>query len=177
MELLEREAMLDALTEYAASARQGDGRLVLVSGESGIGKTALVEAFASQLNGARWLWGGCDDLVTPRPLGPLFDIAPQASDEFAALCESGAQRDKLFAAFASEINAGDTLTVVVIEDVHWADEATVDLLSFLGRRLSRIQALVLVTFRDDEIGDDHRLKVVLGDLATQRRSGGRACRR
>ena len=60
------------------------------------------------------------------------------------------------------------LTVVVIEDVHWADEATIDLLSFLGRRLSRIRALVLVTFRDDEIGDDHRLRVVLGDLATQR---------
>jgi DNA-binding CsgD family transcriptional regulator/tetratricopeptide (TPR) repeat protein len=168
VELLERESMLGALAEYAQTARQGDGRLVLVSGESGIGKTALVEAFQSQLKDARWLWGGCDDLVTPRPLGPLFDIAPQASDEFAALCESGAQRDKLFAAFAHEINSGDELTVVVIEDVHWADEATIDLLSYLGRRLSRIRALVLVTYRDDEIGDDHRLRVVLGDLATQR---------
>jgi DNA-binding CsgD family transcriptional regulator/tetratricopeptide (TPR) repeat protein len=168
VELLEREAMLRALAEYAETARLGDGRLVLVSGESGIGKTALVEAFQSQLAGARWLWGGCDDLVTPRPLGPLFDIAPQASPDFEGLCESGAPRDKLFAAFASEINSGETLTVVVIEDVHWADEATIDLLSFLGRRLSRIRALVLVTFRDDEIGDDHRLRVVLGDLATQR---------
>lgn len=102
MELLERESMLGALTEYAASARLGDGRLVLVSGESGIGKTALVEAFQSELADARWLWGGCDDLVTPRPLGPLFDIAPQASEEFAALCEAGTQRDKLFAAFARE---------------------------------------------------------------------------
>ncbi|HET7018447.1 MAG TPA: ATP-binding protein, partial [Streptosporangiaceae bacterium] len=168
MELLERESMLVALAEYAQTARQGDGRLVLVTGESGIGKTALIEAFESELTDARWLWGGCDDLVTPRPLGPLFDMAPQASAEFEALCESGAQRDKLFAGFATEINSGDTLTVVVIEDVHWADEATIDLLSFLGRRLSRMRALVLVTFRDDEIGDDHRLRVVLGDLATQR---------
>src|SRR6516162_11143058 len=60
MELLERASFLDALAGYAAEARQGSGRLVLVSGESGIGKTALVEAFHAQLHGARWLWGACD---------------------------------------------------------------------------------------------------------------------
>jgi predicted ATPase len=74
MELLERTAFLQTLAEYAAEARQGDGRLVLVSGESGIGKTALVEAFRPQLQGARWLWGACDGLLTPRPLGPVFDV-------------------------------------------------------------------------------------------------------
>jgi len=55
----------------------------------------------------------------------------------------------------------------VIEDVHWADEATIDLLQFTGRRLSRMKALVLVTYRDDEPGDD-RLRLLLGDLAVQR---------
>jgi predicted ATPase len=69
---------LHALTEYAGEARRGDGRLVLLSGESGIGKTALLEAFQQRLKGARWLWGACDGLLTPRPLGPLFDIAARA---------------------------------------------------------------------------------------------------
>jgi len=77
MKLLEREAFLDTLTGYARDARQGSGRLVLISGESGMGKTVLVEAFQQQLRDARWLWGSCDGLLTPRPLGPLFDIGPQ----------------------------------------------------------------------------------------------------
>ena len=79
MELLERTAFLQTLAEYAAEARQGDGRLVLVSGESGIGKTALVEAFQQQLKGARWLWGACDGLLTPRPLGPVFDVGHRSA--------------------------------------------------------------------------------------------------
>jgi len=86
MELLERTAFLQTLAEYAAEARQGDGRLVLVSGESGIGKTALVEAFRPQLKGARWLWGACDGLLTPRPLGPVFDVGAQVGGELADLC-------------------------------------------------------------------------------------------
>jgi DNA-binding CsgD family transcriptional regulator/tetratricopeptide (TPR) repeat protein len=58
--------------------------------------------------------------------------------------------------------------VVAVEDLHWADEATVDLLSFVGRRLGRMPALVLATYRDDEVGEDHPLRVMAGDLATQR---------
>ena len=168
MRLLEREPFLHTLAEYAGEARQGDGRLVLVCGESGIGKTALVEAFRARVKGARWLWGGCDGLLTPRPLGPLFDIAAQAGGELARLCGQGASRDQLFAAFLAELDGPAALTVAVIEDAHWADEASIDLLSFLGRRLSRMKALLLVTYRDDELGDGHPLRMVLGDLATQR---------
>jgi len=167
-QLVEREPFLHTLAEYADEARQRNGRLVLVSGESGIGKTALVEAFQRRLKGARWLWGACDGLLTPRPLGPLFDIAAQAGGQLAQLCSQGASRDQLFAAFLAELDVPATLTVAVIEDAHWADEATVDLLSFLGRRLSRTTALLLVTYRDDELADDHPLRIVLGDLATQR---------
>ena len=99
MELLERTSFLRALTEYADEARHGDGRLVLLYGESGIGKTALLEAFQQQRQqGARWLWGACDGLLTPRPLGPLFDIGAQAGGELARLCSGGASRDELFAA-------------------------------------------------------------------------------
>ena len=168
MELLERTSFLRTLAEYAGEAGQGDGRLVLVSGESGIGKTALVETFQHRVKGARWLWGACDGLLTPRPLGPLFDIGAQVGGELGGLCRGGAQRDQLFAAFLAEIGSPGTLTVAVIEDVHWADEATIDLLSFLGRRLGRMNVLLLATYRDDELGDDHPLRVVLGNLATQR---------
>ena len=168
MELLERAAFLQTLAEYAGEARQGSGRLVLVSGESGMGKTALLEEFQHQLPDARWLWGGCDGLLTPRPLGPLFDIGTQLDGEFAALCRNGAPRERLFTGFLAEIGPPAGFTVAVIEDVHWADEATIDLLSFLGRRLGRIPALLLASYRDDEIAADHPLRLVLGDLATQR---------
>ncbi len=168
MELLERASFLRTLAEYAGEARRGNGRLVLVSGESGIGKTVLLEAFQRSMKGARWLWGACDGLQTPRPLGPLFDIGAQAGGELADLCREGAARDRLFAAFLAEIDSPAALSVAVIEDVHWADEATIDLLSFAGRRLGRMTALVLATYRDDELADDHPLRVVLGDLATQR---------
>ncbi len=183
MDLLEREPFLRVLASEAASARQGDGRLVLISGESGIGKTALVEAFREadsrgrgrpdlaspdRASTDRWLWGACDGLLTPRPLGPLFDIAAQAGGELARLCDQGAPRDRLFAATLAELDGQDRLTVVVLEDLHWADEATIDLLSLLGRRVTRMRVLVLATFRDDELGEDHPLRIVLGDLATQR---------
>ena len=166
MELLERSLFLDALAEYAAEARHGSGRLVVVSGESGIGKTALVEAFQAQLHGARWLWGACDGLLTPRLLGPLFDIAAQVGGRLLELSRQGAKRDELFGAFLAELDSSAALTVVVIEDVHWADDATIDLLRFTGRRLGRMKALVLVTYRDDELGDGP-LRLLLGDLASQ----------
>ena len=168
MKLLERTSFLDTLAEYAAEARRGDGRLVLVSGESGMGKTVLLEAFQQRLPGARWLWGGCDGLLTPRPLGPLFDIGAQLGGGFAGLCDGGAPRDRLFTGFLAELGPPAAFTVAVIEDVHWADEATIDLLSFLGRRLGRVPALLLATYRDDELPGDHPLRMVLGDLATQR---------
>jgi DNA-binding CsgD family transcriptional regulator/tetratricopeptide (TPR) repeat protein len=168
MELLERTAFLQALADYAEDARRGNGRLVFISGESGIGKTVLVEAFQVQLPRSRWLWGACDSLMTPRPLGPLFDIGAQAGGELAQLCKLGAPRDQLFAALLADLDSAPTGTVAVIEDAHWADEATTDLLRYLGRRLGRMRALLLVTYRDDELASDHPLRVVLGDFATQR---------
>jgi DNA-binding CsgD family transcriptional regulator len=168
VELLERASFLDTLAEYAAEAQRGDGRLVLISGESGMGKTALLEAFHRRGKRPRWLWGACDGLLTPRPLGPLFDIAGQVGGELGRLCAAGASRDRLFTAFQAELGPARGFTVVVVEDLHWADEATIDLLSFLGRRLSRMTALVLGTYRDDELSEDHPLRVMLGDLATQR---------
>jgi DNA-binding CsgD family transcriptional regulator/tetratricopeptide (TPR) repeat protein len=168
MELLERSSFLRTLARYADEAQRGNGRLVLVSGESGIGKTVLLESFQQRRPEARWRWGACDSLRTPRPLGPLFDIGSQVGGEVAELCRRGASRDQLFAAFLAELDSAGPVTVAVIEDVHWADEATLDLLSMLGRRLGRMAALLVATYRDEELGDDHPLRLVLGDLATQR---------
>jgi predicted ATPase len=89
MELLERGPVLLTLDEYAEEAKRGSGRLVLVSGESGLGKSALVEAFHDRQNGLCWLWGACDGLLMPRSLGPLFDIGPQVDGELADLCRQG----------------------------------------------------------------------------------------
>ena len=166
--LLERDAQLASLTSYAEEARHGDGRLVLVGGEAGVGKSALVEQAQRDVPDAQWLWGACDGLFTPRPLGPLFDIASKLGGELLELCRADAPREDLFGALLRQVSTPGELHVLVMEDVHWADEATVDLLRFLGRRLRDAPVLLIATYRDDGLSPDHPLRVALGDLATQR---------
>jgi DNA-binding CsgD family transcriptional regulator len=139
----------------------------LVAGEAGIGKSALVRRFAEERSGeARFLLGACDPLLTPRALGPLHDIARQTGGRLAELLASGAPREAVFAALLDQL-AQPPRQVVVVEDAHWADEATLDLLVFLGRRLERTPALLLVTYRDDEVGVDHPLRGAVGRLAPE----------
>ena len=168
VQLLEREACLVSLAGYADEARHGEGRLVLVAGEAGVGKSALVEQLHNDLPDARWSWGACDGLFTPRPLGPLLDLAGQLGGELEELSRAGAAREDLFRALLRQVSEPGTLNVLVVEDVHWADEATVDLLRFLGRRLRDTPVLLIVTYRDDGLAADDLLRVALGDLATQR---------
>ncbi len=165
MDLLEREHCFEQLALALRAARTGQGRTVLVSGEAGIGKTALVEQFARQrCPGARLLWGACDAFFTPRPLGPLHDMAAQAHSSLSTFLGGETPRPLLFSALLEELQQGDSPTVVVLEDVHWADEATLDVIKFLGRRISQLPALLLLTYRDDELGRDHPLRTVLGEL-------------
>ncbi|MBL8055227.1 MAG: AAA family ATPase [Anaerolineales bacterium] len=165
MNLLEREPHLQSLSAALAEAAAGSGRLVLVSGEAGLGKSTLVDHFVRrQTARARVLWGACDALFTPRPFGPLYDMAGHFPDELPALLEAGPPRTAIFTAVLAELQR--RLTIAVFEDVHWADEATLDLLKFLGRRVTRTQALIVLTYRDDELGPTHPLRVMLGDLAT-----------
>ncbi|MFF5211002.1 ATP-binding protein [Streptosporangium sp. NPDC000396] len=168
MRLLERESSLASLAEYAAEAGRGEGRLVLVAGEAGVGKSALVEHFQQDLPAARWSWGACDGLFTPRPLGPLFDLAEQLGGPLLELCRAGAGREELFRGLLREVGDPARLDVVVVEDVHWADEATLDLLRFLGRRLRGSALLLLVTYRDDGLSAADPLRITLGDLTSQR---------
>ena len=168
MRVLEREHILTSLAEYGRAAREGEGRLVLVSGEAGVGKSTLLDEFGLASPDARWLSGACDGLSTPRPLGPLLDVAGQLGGELSAQFRDGASRDDLFATALRELDRPGTLTVLAIEDVQWADESTLDLLRFLGRRVRDVSALIIATYRDDGLAPGDPLRIVLGDLATQR---------
>lgn len=166
-ELLERGPQLVALAEHQALAVRGHGRVVLVAGEAGAGKTALINRFAADINDvARVLVGSCDALTTPRPLGPLLDIAPRLGAVVQRLLENGAPRHELFAGILAELGTGPRTDVVVMEDMHWADEATLDLFRYLARRIATRRALLLMTYRDDELSPVHPLRVAIGDIAT-----------
>jgi len=165
MNLLERDHCFEQLSVLFRMATTGNGRTALVSGEAGIGKSALVEQFVSQhCRAARRLWGACEALFTPRPLGPLYDIAAQARGSLSTLMSRDTPRPMLFSAFLDELQKSASPTVVVFEDVHWADEATLDLIKFLGRRILSLLALFIVTYRDDALSRDHPLWSVIGDL-------------
>jgi DNA-binding CsgD family transcriptional regulator/tetratricopeptide (TPR) repeat protein len=162
--LLERSTERDELAAHAeAVTTEQRGRLVLISGEAGIGKTSLVRAFVADHSNLRLLAGACDALHTPRPLGPLLDIAEDAGGDLADAAGEGTTPSRIVAALARELRGGPP-TVLVLEDIHWADGATLDVLRLLARRLETIPALVIATYRDDELDRGHPLRITLGEL-------------
>jgi DNA-binding CsgD family transcriptional regulator len=141
VELLEREAERQVL-EVAIEESRTRGRVVVVTGEAGIGKTALVAAVCHP---RQVLWGACDPLITPRPLGPLRDVARQLGGALA-LAVSGS-REEVLAAALDEL---ETWSVLVVEDLHWADDATLDVVALLGRRLARSRGCLVLTCRHSD---------------------------
>jgi DNA-binding CsgD family transcriptional regulator/tetratricopeptide (TPR) repeat protein len=165
-DLLERDVPLALLDQALAAVDEGKGRLVLVSGDAGIGKSALVRAFCARAaSDRRILDGACDGLRTPRPLGPLVDIGKAVGGELQRAVAAKDAAHSVFDALVDELRSGGD-SLVVIEDVHWADEATLDILGLLGRRVESLGSLVVATYRTDELTPAHPLRVVLGDLAT-----------
>lgn len=162
MQLLERDDARATLAKHLADARAGAGRLVFVAGEAGIGKTSLVRDFIESAD-VPTAWGYCDSLFTPRPFGPIHDLARLLGPEVAAALESG-ERESIFRSVLQTLDAHER--VIVLEDVHWADEPTLDLIVFLARRLHGKQTLVLATYRDDEVSPTHPLRIALGRLTT-----------
>lgn len=166
---LERDAVVEQLRRLARQSARGAGRVVLLQGEAGVGKTAVLAHFVGALDSSmRVLRGWCDPLAAPRPLGPLIDALAQLGDAQAA-------------GLVAAVDAGDTAAlyrrllavlraegrwVWLIEDAHWADGATLDLVRFVARRIDSLPLLLVVSHRDDELGAHHPLAVALGDVAT-----------
>jgi DNA-binding CsgD family transcriptional regulator len=163
--LLERSAELGVLAEALESvAAGGVGRLALVRGEAGAGKTALVRRFCECRDGAGVFWGVCDPLFAPRPLGPLLDVAAAAGVGVAE-----AQPYEVARIVLGLLEAVPP-ALLVVEDVHWADEATLDALRILVRRIESVPALVVLTYRDGEVDRRHPLRGLLGELSFARRA-------
>jgi DNA-binding CsgD family transcriptional regulator len=162
--LLERAAQLGALDEALAAVRgSGQGRLVLLTGEAGIGKTSLLRAFCAGHGDVATFRGGCDPLFTPRPLAPFAELAGAAGGRLASRLARGRTPADVLEALAEELpRRGPAL--LVVEDLHWADEATLDVVRLLGRRLDALPLLVVLSYRDEHVHRSHPLRIVLGDL-------------
>lgn len=167
--LLEREGELATLRKLAEAARRGVGSVALISGEAGLGKTSLVDAFCQAAEDEMTILRGCaDPLSIPRPFGPFFDMARRAGAGFAEPLHAGLPHAALFDALHSALAAMAPSPVIIIEDAHWADHASLDLLTYLGRRTPALGCLLLVSYRDDELGAEHPLKTALGALPQSR---------
>ena len=165
VDLFERGPHLATLRAACAEAVGGHGGVVLVEGEPGIGKTSLVSRFAQELGGvARVLWGGCDDLSIPRPFAPLADITGEVSTDLVNELLGGSRPDEVRRLVLAEL-AGTEPTVLVLEDVHWADAATLDLVMGMGRRIAALPALLVLTYRGGEVAAGHPLWRTLAALS------------
>lgn len=165
MALLERESELLTLSAAWQQVRTGGpGAFLLVAGESGIGKTWLTASFAREhVSDDQLLWGICDPLTTPRPLGPLHDVADRLPPAVRVAMGSAEHGYQVFPEVHRALCASPHL--LVVDDVQWADEASLELLRFLLRRIDRTRSLLIATYRDDEVGPDHPLLPLLGDAA------------
>jgi DNA-binding CsgD family transcriptional regulator/tetratricopeptide (TPR) repeat protein len=161
-ELLEREAPLRVLAAALDEAARGCGSAVLVSGEPGIGKSALVTSFATDRAAtSRVLFGICDDLAIPRPLGPFRDLTDDLPAPVTDALRDGRAPGEFATLLVRELRGGSAPTVLVIEDVHWADQATTDALTIVARRLPELPVLLVLTLRPGELTADHPLRTAI----------------
>jgi DNA-binding CsgD family transcriptional regulator len=165
LELLERSEVLERLAAALDATVGGHGRLVLLAGEAGVGKTVLIRRFCREHRSVRVLWGSCERLFTPRALGAFLDVAQSAGGGLADVASTeGASSHAFLVALVEELRR-EPPAILVLEDVHWADESTLDVLKLLARRISALPVLALASFRDDQIRAGDPLQIVLGELA------------
>jgi ATP/maltotriose-dependent transcriptional regulator MalT len=166
-QLLERESELTRLRNIVAAAADRSGGVVLVTGQAGIGKSSVVRSLRDEFGAnenVRVLVGGCDDLISSSAFSPLLDIARQTDGELANALNDG-EPLRVLRATLDEIDQPFSVTVMVLEDVHWADDATLDAVRFISRRISELPAVLLLTYRDDEVSGDHPLRRLIGSLS------------
>jgi DNA-binding CsgD family transcriptional regulator len=164
--ILERDAELSALADAVQAAASGHGSAVLINGEAGIGKSSLVDALRARLPAeGRMFVGYCDDLATPRTLGPFRDLVGSVGAEFSRAVTDGGDRDRMLAALRAELDWAEHPTVLAIEDIHWADDATLDALRYLIRRIADLPAVLVLTYRDDEADRGGALYSLLGEAS------------
>jgi DNA-binding CsgD family transcriptional regulator len=160
IELLERQEHLKRLEKAFAAARGGGGRIVAIAGEAGVGKTALVERFVADLGvRARVHRGACENLSTPEALLPLRDIARAGGQPF----DPQADNIRSFESLLAILSSPSLPSVLVIEDLHWADTVTLDLIRFVARRIRGVRALIVLTYRDEELDTGSPLRTLLGE--------------
>jgi DNA-binding CsgD family transcriptional regulator/tetratricopeptide (TPR) repeat protein len=165
MVLLERETQLGLLEDALAKTARGRGRTIAISGEAGAGKTTLVQAFADQAGERAWiLRSACEDLSIPDPLGPLHELGRHAGWTLPERDDDGQSLLSLFYSALDVFTTGPLPSLLVIEDLHWADNATLDFVRFLGRRLHEQRVLLLLTTRNDESEGQRRLRRALADI-------------
>ena len=165
MKLIEREEFLDSLQTKFDNVAKGEGHCVLIGGEAGIGKTSLIKAFCnSKKKDYKIYRGTCDALFTPRPLAPFYDIVWQMEAETWENIVNITDRSRLFAGLLRKLENQKQTIIIVFEDIHWADEATLDFIKFLARRITQLRCLFILTYRDNEIHSSHPLRNVLGQL-------------
>jgi DNA-binding NarL/FixJ family response regulator len=163
--LLERASELSRLHQCASDAAETrSGRVLLVYGEAGIGKTALLRQFRSALPGRfNVLWGACDPLFTPRPLGPLLEPAEELGGELAVLMAGEVGPYEVARALLAGLR-GCAPSVLILEDLQWADEATLDVVRLLARHVESAAVLLVLSFRNDCLHRSHPLGLVLGEF-------------
>ncbi len=164
--LIERDSELAAIDGPLARAAAGVGSVLLITGEAGVGKSSLTRAVAQVAGerGARVLLAACDDLLTSRALGPINDLADRSTGALRAALANPADREGLLDALRSELTDRPLPVLLVIEDAHWIDDATVDVLIWLTRRIESFPVLLVLTYRSDEVTGTHALMRVLGRL-------------
>lgn len=166
MELIERADFFAPMHARFESVLGGEGHCVFLSGEAGMGKTSLVKAFCRDRTADCEIYQGfCDALFTPRPLAPLYDIAWQIRPDLWQSHVDIADRAGFFSTLFQEITRQKRISIIVFEDIHWADEATLDFIKFLARRITQTRCLFILTYRDNEIHAGHPLRNVLGQLS------------
>ena len=162
---LERQNELEQVFSACRRSANGHGNIVLIAGEAGIGKTTLLEAARNELTLAHQVyWSACDPFLTPRPFGPLHDFAAEFASPVLPLLRNGALPTELFSTFYRTLETTKHPRVLVIEDAHWADHGTLDLIKYLGRRIAFSACTLVISYRDDEVSEADPLSSVLAAL-------------